>query len=68
MAEEITIRRARKEHRCANRHAALVGNAPGCTLTIKPGEQYVEGDVDPYLAGGFGHDRICLPCHERDGR
>lgn len=53
---------ARKAGRCANRSAALAGNAPGCTLEIKPGDPFVYGDVDPYLAGGFGRDRICQPC------
>jgi hypothetical protein len=61
----LVTRTARKQHRCANAHAAILGNLlvkDICTRVIKPGEQYVEGEVDPYYAGGFGHDRICKPC------
>lgn len=60
-----TIRIARKRHRCVNAHAADAGNpavADVCTRFIEPGQPYVEGDIDPYSAGGFGHDRICKPC------
>lgn len=48
------IRRARKQHRCDW----------DCKGTIAVGDLYVEGDCDPYEAGGFGHDRICLACAE----
>lgn len=66
MNAEAIIRTARKAGRCANRHAAIAGNAPGCTLMIEAGDRYLEGDIDPYSAGGFGHDRLCMPCARRD--
>ena len=68
MSAHPVIRTARKAGRCANRHASLAGNADGCTLTIETGDRYLEGDCDPYSAGGFGRDRICLPCARRDGQ
>ncbi len=58
------VRTARKVWRCVNAHARKVGNpaAAMCRMDIHPGEQYVEGDRDPYSAGGFGHDAICMAC------
>lgn len=46
------IRTARKAGRCGDR----------CGRMINSGDKYVEGDVDPYKAGGFAFDRICLIC------
>lgn len=64
--EDRIVRTARKQHRCVTAELAERGTRPDvsavCTITINPGEQYVEGDPNPYKAGGFGHDRICLPC------
>jgi hypothetical protein len=56
------IRTARKAGNCANIGAARAGNAPDCKQRINPGDKYEQGDPDPYLAGGFGHDRICSGC------
>jgi hypothetical protein len=67
MSTDRIIRTARKRHRCVNAHAADVGNpavADICTRYIEPGQLYVEGEVDPYVAGGFGHDYICKPCSD----
>jgi hypothetical protein len=48
------IRTVRKSGKCAGfRH---------CGTVLQPGDCYVEGDVDIDKAGGFGHDRLCLPC------
>lgn len=60
----LVVRTARKRHRCANAHAADVGNPKVtdiCSRYIDPGQQYVEGDLNE-SAGGFGRDRICKPC------
>jgi hypothetical protein len=65
-----TIRRARKAYHC---RACYRAGPPASATTglafvravekkIKPGDLYVEGDIDPYEAGGFGHERICLDC------
>lgn len=56
------IRTAMKTHLCVNAHAHRAGNAPNCRVTIKKGDRYEQGDVDPYFAGGFGHERVCLGC------
>lgn len=64
MSEAMIVRVARKRHRCANAHAADVGNplvANICKRYIEAGERYVEGELNE-TAGGFGHDRICEPC------
>lgn len=29
---------------------------------IKKGDLYVEGERDPYRAGGFAHERYCAEC------
>jgi hypothetical protein len=48
------IRTARKAGKCAGfRH---------CGTIIQPGDRYVEGDTQYDIAGGFGHERLCLPC------
>ena len=54
------IRKARKPGRCADyRH---------CHTIIRPGDLYAEGDVDPYTAGGFANERLCLECAGPDAR
>lgn len=67
-AGERRFRRARKDHRCAHARIAERGNnervAAVCRRTIAKGELYLEGDPDPYYAGGFGHDRYCMACAE----
>lgn len=63
--ETRTTRIARKRHRCVNAGAAERGNplvVDLCTRSIEPGQPYVEGERDPHYAGGFGRDRICVPC------
>jgi hypothetical protein len=64
---ELTFRKARKQHRCANANRADRGLewAKDCTRTIKPGERYAEGESDPYEAGGFGRERFCQSCVDR---
>lgn len=69
MSDKTTIyRTARKRHRCVN--AALAERETRedvtavCKVWIERGDRYLQGDVDPYYAGGFGHDRICLGCDE----
>lgn len=60
----MRLRTARKAGRCANAHAAEVGNAlvkDVCKRTIGVGDQYVEGELNE-TAGGFGRDRVCKPC------
>lgn len=47
------IRIARKAGKCAERPREH---------RIEVGDRYVEGDRDPYSAGGFGRDRVCLGC------
>lgn len=48
------IRRARKPSPCNDfRH---------CRTTIKAGDYYAEGELDPYCAGGFGMTKLCLHC------
>jgi hypothetical protein len=47
------IRKARKEYRCDCR---------ACRKQIAVGDEYVQGDIDPDRAGGFGHQRICTDC------
>lgn len=68
-----TVRRARIAHHC---RFCYVPGPPasattGLALTravgkpIKAGDLYVEGDVDPYEAGGYGRERICLACIDK---
>jgi hypothetical protein len=61
-----TLHTAHKAGRCANARAASAGNAPGCLLTINVGDRYMEGDFDPGIAGGFGKERVCMACYQRD--
>jgi hypothetical protein len=63
----LTIRTARKEHRCANASRSERGLAwaSECARTIKAGERYAEGGLDPDCAGGFGRERFCMSCAER---
>lgn len=59
--EGRAIRRARKPYVCEQ----WVSGWPQinrCGRPINAGDLYVEGDVDPDRAGGFGHERICLEC------
>ena len=62
----MTVRTARKEWRCENAHAHSIGHpaVASCRVNITPGEQYVEGQRDPYLAGGFGFEKYCMACLE----
>lgn len=54
--EQPIIRKARKAGKCAEfRH---------CGNRIEVGDRYVQGDINPYEAGGFAHDRLCLKCAE----
>ena len=58
---------ARKAGPCANASAAKRGIewAQHCSLTINPGDSYVDGDLNLDKAGGFGRDRVCMACAER---
>lgn len=51
--DDSIVRKARKRHACEN---------PQCPRDIERGDLYVEGDIDPYRAGGFGHERFCIVC------
>jgi hypothetical protein len=61
------IRRARKEYSC-DEATGWGDTYRRCKAPINPGDQYVEGDTDPYRAGGFGRDRICLKCAMLEAR
>lgn len=63
---EGTVRTARVKHRCANAGRASRGVewAQICKREIAPGEQYREGEMNPYEAGGYGYDRYCMACVE----
>lgn len=50
------IRKARKDWPCSGWKAKR-GHA-----VIPAGSLYVEGYMDPDVAGGFGHDRLCRDC------
>ena len=52
----LTVRRARKAGRCAY----WLGAAGRCPERIEPGDEYIEGDMDPGIAGGFGRERWCM--------
>lgn len=60
------IRRARKEHRCDYWHGRANGGR--CDKSIASDDFYVEGDISPDRAAGFGHDRYCLDCAGADAR
>jgi hypothetical protein len=52
------IRTARKEGRCQYGFCERTGAR--CRGVIKPGDHYVEGEIDPFTAGGFGRERWCM--------
>jgi len=58
------IRTARKNYTC-DEADGWGETFRRCRKPIEAGERYVEGDVDPCRAGGFGHDRVCLSCAAR---
>jgi hypothetical protein len=60
------VRKARVAHRCANASRAERGLdwAQQCHRDINPGDQYAEGEINPYEAGGFAHERFCMSCAE----
>jgi hypothetical protein len=55
-------RKARVAGRCCSFGAAEAGNAPECLRRIEVGDSYFDGELDPYSAGGFGRDRVCVEC------
>jgi hypothetical protein len=55
---------ARKAGKCCNYGPAVAGNAPECHRMIAIGDTYFDGDIDPYKAGGFGKDRVCVGCRK----
>ena len=54
------VRTARKDWTCQR----MVRWAPfeRCEKPIAAGQVYVEGEVDPDVAGGFGMTRVCMDC------
>lgn len=57
---------ARKAGPCVNGGKPFeAGNAPGCLRSIQVGDTYYDGELDPYKAGGFGRDRVCVECRKR---
>ena len=56
------IRRARKEYRCDDAKRSERLSLTKCLRIIHEGDAYVEGDMNPDRAGGFGHDRWCMAC------
>ena len=56
----------RKRGMCVTGPLAERGTRPDvtavCKVWIEPGDQYREGDPDPYYAGGFGKERVCMGC------
>ena len=54
------IRTCRKPFRCDYNHGRVNGGR--CKRIVEPGHLYVEGDVDPYRAGGFASYRYCFAC------
>ena len=57
-------RRARKSYPCDYNK----GRGVYCTNQIEAGDVYLEGEMDPYKAGGFGNDRYCQLCAGTDAR
>ena len=51
------IRRARKAGPC---QYGPMPDGTRCQVQLRPGDDYVEGDPDPSVAGGFGGPRYCL--------
>ena len=66
MSGALVYRTARKRHKCVNGPLAERGTRSDVTSTckvwIERGDRYREGDNDPYSAGGFGKDYVCLGC------
>jgi hypothetical protein len=60
------IRRAPKGHRCDYWRGKANGGR--CDAPIRPGDLYVEGEMSPDRAGGFGHDRYCFDCAGPEAR
>lgn len=60
------VRRARKAWTCD----AAQGwpEIRRCRKPIPAGAFYIEGDVDPDYAGGFGHERYCADCVDDHAR
>jgi hypothetical protein len=50
------IGKARKTGQCQY----WLGADGRCKHIIEVGEEYVAGDTDPYIAGGFAQKRYCL--------
>lgn len=50
------VRQARKAGRCQY----WLGEPGRCPEQINPGDQYIEGEMDPFVAGGFGRERYCM--------
>lgn len=54
------IRKARKVHRCDYWRGTDKGGR--CVNEIRAGDYYVEGEMDPERAGGYGVNRYCFEC------
>ena len=57
-------RRARKSYLCDYNKRGGVR----CTNQIEAGDVYLEGQMNPYKAGGFGNYRFCQLCAGADAR
>ena len=57
-------RRARKSYLCDYNKRGGVW----CTNQIEAGDVYLEGQMNPYKAGGFGNYRYCQLCAGADAR
>ena len=57
-------RRARKSSPCDYNK----GRGVWCTNQIEAGDVYLEGEMSPYRAGGFGTERYCQLCAGTDAR
>jgi len=62
------IRRARKSRICE--YGITISGDPTshCTRVIEPGDLYVEGELNPCKAGGYGQDSYCLDCAGSDAQ
>jgi hypothetical protein len=56
------IRKARKSFTCGTFRGLIDGQRTFCQTRIEVGDSYVEGDLDPYRAGGFAHEKLCFDC------
>lgn len=56
------IRTARKAFVCNTFLGLQDGIRTFCKTNVAIGGQYVEGDSAPYIAGGFGHEKLCFRC------